>query len=102
MPLSRAQAEDFVERFCRVFRVPQPRIDARQVLRFQSRYRRMHLGRKITRTALANQLAGWMAARIDRQFPTGKRIRTDGRSYRQWKRYVGLMIAATFGPGEGV
>lgn len=102
MSLSRSQVECFALDLSELFSVKQPRISHRRRIRCRWKRKTLHVGRKITRSELAHELAHFFHAEL--RLRDGKRLRgtLHGREFQAWERLVGNYIAQEFGEGEGV
>jgi hypothetical protein len=121
MPLTRAQAEDFVQAFFRDHRVPAPPIGTRRKFRVTLRQRkRLNLPPVITREALADQVAARLCRtvicrdklhaweteaakrRLDKKPKRPKFFRTRWEDFRDWRTYVRSVVVHHFGKGDGL
>lgn len=102
MPLARSQVESFTLDLAELFSVKQPRISHRRRIRCRWKRKTLHLGRKISRSELAHELAHFFHAEL--KLKNGKPLRgtLHGREFRAWERLVGNYVAQEFGEGEGV
>lgn len=114
MPLTRPQVELFCLDLAELFSIRPPRISHRRRIRCRWKKRTLHLGRKITRSELAHELAHYIQRELVWELPRGDRSkhlsafyihacgRLHGARFRAWERLVGNYIAQEFGEGEGV
>lgn len=121
MPLTRAQAEDFVEKFFRDHRVSAPPVAIRKKFIVTPRKRkRINLPPVITRQALADQIAAQLCRqvicrdklhaweteaakhRLDRQPHRPKWFRTSHENFVEWRQYVRSVVVKQFGKGDGL
>lgn len=108
MPLTRAQAENFVAEFFRDHRLPPPaiRLRRRGLPAITLRARRcLNLPATITRDALADQVAARLCREIIRRTwlerQKMKRPRL-ARHFGEWKIYVRGVVVKQFGKGDGL
>lgn len=122
MPLTRAQAEDFVSAFFADHRLPAPPLGTR--CRFavtRAKRKRLNLPRVITREALADQVAARLCREVGRrdklhawETEFAKRPMTLKRAHKPkwfktsfddfvaWRNYVRLVVVRHFGKGDGL
>jgi hypothetical protein len=102
MSLSRSQVESFSLDLAELFSVKTPRVCRRRRIRCRWKRQTLHVGRNITRSNLAHELAHFFHAEL--KLKDGKRLRgtLHGREFLAWERLVGNYIAQEFGEGEGV
>lgn len=117
MPLTLAQAENFVQEFFRDHRLAAPPVAMRRrFLVTLGKRKRLNLPRVITREALADQVAARLCreivkkkalqARLDqvragRAFASRARPRLY-RHFAEWQKYVRGVVVHHFGKGDGL
>lgn len=112
MSLTLSQVESFVGDLSELFSIRPPRISRRRRIRCRWRKKTLHLGRKITRSELAHELAHYIQRELAWPFPVSDsapsgavythRRRLHGPRFKAWERLVGNYVAQEFGEGEGV
>lgn len=111
MPLTRAQAENFVTEFFRDHRLPAPRIGLRRKFRVALAPRkRLNLPHSITRQALADQVAARLCREIVRRearhkaamFTSKKTRPRIAMHFAEWRTYVRGVVVHHFGKGDGL
>jgi len=123
MPLTRAQAENFVQAFFKDHRLPAPPVASRKHFRVTLRRRkRLNLPRVITREALADQVAAFLCRQVicrDRAFhweaeaanhPLDSRrlkkrpkwFRVSWKDFQEWRTYTRGVVVHHFGKGDGL
>lgn len=118
MPLTRAQAENFITEFFRDHRLPAPRIGLRRKFRVALAPRkRLNLPHSITRQALADQVAARLCREIVRREARHKREREAhgvaalvtkktrpriAMHFAEWRTYVRGVVVHHFGKGDGL
>lgn len=119
MPLTRAQAEDFVQAFFKDHRLPAPAVATRKHFLVTLRKRkRLNLPRVITRGALADQVAARLCRevnrrdksfkwetengnrRLDKQKRRPKWFRVRWEDFVDWRKYVRDVVVQQFGKGD--
>jgi len=105
MPLTKAQAENFVAEFFKDHQLPAPPLGTRKIFRVTlARRVRLNLPPAITRTALADQVA----ARLCRECVRRLRLKSGSKRprlyihFEQWRKYVRGVVIKHFGPGDGL
>jgi len=105
MPLTRAQAENFVQDFFRDHRLPAPPVGMRRKFMITTAKRkRLNLPHVITRQALADQVAARLCrdcVRRMREKDGQKRPRV-ARHFGEWQKYVRGVVMHHFGKGDGL
>jgi hypothetical protein len=105
MPLTRAQAQDFVHAFFRDHRLPVPAIRTRRKFMVTlGKRKRLNLPPVITRQALADQIAARLCRDCVRRLRVNEgqkrpRIRCH---FGEWQKYVRGVIVKHFGKGDGL
>jgi len=117
MPLTRAQAEDFVQAFFRDHRLPTPAVAQRKKFMVTTAARkRLNLPRVITRQALADQVAAQLCRRIVKGNALKKRLEQVAagkvfgsrerpriaRHFAEWQKYTRGVVVHHFGKGDGL
>jgi hypothetical protein len=102
MSLTRSQVEVFAADLAELFSVKIPRISHRRRVRCRWKRKTLHLGRKITRSELAHELAHFFHAELKLHDDKPLRGKLHGREFAAWERLVGNYVAQEFGEGEGV
>jgi hypothetical protein len=107
MALTVSQVESFVGDLSELFSIRPPRISRRRRIRCRWKKKTLHLGRKITRSELAHELAHYIQRELawppeDFVRPGPLRLRLHGARFKAWERLVGNYVAQEFGEGEGV
>lgn len=116
MALALSQVESFVLDLSELFSIRPPRISRRRRIRCRWKKKTLHVGRKITRSELAHELAHYIQRELtwpheaasgliaynSEAAKRAKRTRLHGRRFKAWERLVGNYIAQEFGEGEGV
>jgi hypothetical protein len=123
MPLTRAQAEDFIQKFFRDHRLPAPAVGFRKNYSFtMHRRKRLNLPRVVTRMALANQVAAHLCREVicrDKRMvletleancgaarrATLKRpkyFRISWADFTEWQAYLHGVVVKQFGKGDGL
>ncbi len=122
MPLTKAQAEDFVQEFFSDHRVPVPAVHSRKRFIVTLRRRKhLNLPRVITREALADQVAARLCREMNRRVKLyaweteaaqhrpdhklkkrPKWFRIPWRSFVEWRTYVRGVVVHHFGKGDGL
>lgn len=100
MPLTVAQAENFVREFFRDHRLPAPAIGFRKVPRIDPGRgrKRLNLSKPITRMLLADQLA----ARLCRDVGRRAGHKRYSRYFPEWQGYTRTIVRQYFGSGDGL
>lgn len=119
MPLTKAQAENFVQEFFRDHRLPAPAIGTRRKFMVTlAKWERLNLPQTITRQALADQVAARLCRECvirsvwrhyhEKTFGLGalgvkkpKRPRIL-RHFAEWQKYVRGVVVHHFGKGDGL
>jgi len=114
MPLATSQVERFALDIADLFSIRPPRISRRRRIRCRWKKVTLHLGRKITRSELAHELAHYIQRELVWPHDPNALVVTHGSVYtkrggmlhgprfRAWERLIGNYIAQEFGEGEGV
>ena len=119
MPLTRAQAENFVQEFFHDHRLPAPPIATRRNFIITMRKRkRLNLPPVITRQALADQVAARLCRTVicrdklhawetkaakhrdDKKPKRPKWFRTSWKDFLEWRAYVRGVVVRYFGNGD--
>lgn len=117
MPLTRAQAEDFIQAFFRDHRLAAPPIGTRR--RFMvtlGKRKRLNLPRVITRETLADQVAARLCRECVKRQAFHKRLDLAMagcsfgsvqrprlyRHFAEWRKYVRGVVVRHFGKGDGL
>jgi hypothetical protein len=105
MPLTRAQAEDFVQAFFTDHRLRVPAVATRKTfhLTLQPR-KRLNLPRVITRETLADQVAARLCRDCVRRLreKDGQKRPRIARHFSEWQKYVRGVVVVQFGKGDGL
>lgn len=105
MPLTRAQAENFVAEFFKDHRLPAPPIGTRRAFRVTlAKRKRLNLPPTITRQALADQVAARLCREVSkvRALKVGKKYFRYYNDFPDWKTYVRSVVLNHFGKGDGL
>ena len=108
MPLTRSQAQDFVEKFFRDHRLAAPPIGTRKKFMVTlGKRKRLNLPRVITRETLADQVAARLCRECVRRLAVARNPvkRPRPRIYRyfpEWRKYVRGVVLHHFGKGDGL
>jgi hypothetical protein len=123
MPLTRAQAEDFVQAFFRDHRLVAPPVCIRKRFTVTLRRRkRLNLPRVVTREALADQVAAVLCRQVicrDKAFhweaevanhrldykrlkKRPKWFKVSWKDFREWRTYTRGVVVHHFGKGDGL
>jgi len=105
MPLTRAQAEDFVRAFFSDHRLSAPPVGIRK--RFMvtlGKRKRLNLPPIITRQALADQVAAQLCRAVVRRLriKDGQKRPRIARHFAEWQRYTRGVVVHHFGKGDGL
>jgi hypothetical protein len=105
MPLTRAQAENFVVEFFRDHRLPAPAVATRKRFTVTLRRRkRLNLPRVITRETLADQMAAQLCRGCVRRMrmKDGQKRPRIAMHFPEWRKYVRGVVVHHFGKGDGL
>jgi hypothetical protein len=122
MPLTRAQAENFITEFFRDHRLIAPPLRYRRVFKLTlAKRKRLNLPYTITRQALADQVAARLCREVIRRDRMAahhleaakhradhkraripKFVRVTWKDFDEWRKYVRGVVVHTFGKGDGL
>ena len=105
MPLTRAQAENFVQEFFRDHRLVSPAVRIRQKFMVTlGKRKRLNLPPVITRQALADQVAARLCRDVVRRLreKDGQKRPRIARHFHEWQKYVRGVVVHHFGKGDGL
>ena len=105
MPLTRAQAENFVQAFFRDHHLVAPAVRIRQKFMVTlGKRKRLNLPSVITREALADQVAARLCRDVVRRLreKDGLKRPRIARHFHEWQKYVRGVVVHHFGKGDGL